>query len=439
METELIRKYVDSLDANGYFNGAIAVRHKGKTIFCKGYGMADYGFGVHNTSNTRFKIGSLSKAFTAMAVLQLEKQGVLRREDPISRFFSDFPGGDQITVHHLLSHMSGVADFASRPDYWTRMMRLPATAQSLMDAIKKLPPDFEPGSQAGYSNSGYTILAAIIEKATGLSYGDYMNEQIFKLLGMKNTGSDDGRTFIRQYAQGYTLDRDIRRAEWIDMTVATGAYSLYSTAEDLLLWDRALSGESIFGQELPSKMFTRHNDMCGYDWFFKDEEKDGIRRNCWEHFGDVNGFASFYVRYPEEALSVIVLSNFGLTPVDRIAKDIASSVFEQRDCALDSPASIVPDERLIAAITGTYSSEQGQLNIFSEDGRVFAALPKMYGVIYNCEIIPVAADCGQVSFKGRHLNDELIIDLQQQSMTHTDPYGTRVRYLKKTTNLGEDL
>ncbi|MGM9919925.1 MAG: serine hydrolase domain-containing protein, partial [Bhargavaea sp.] len=178
METELIRNYVDSLDANGYFNGAIAVRHQGKTVFCKGYGMADHGFGVPNTSNTRFKIGSLSKAFTAMAILQLEEKGVLRREDPISRFFSDFPAGDKITIHHLLSHMSGVADFASHPDYWTRMMRLPATMQTLMEAIKELPPEFGPGSQAGYSNSGYTILAAIIEKVTGLSYGDYMQEQV---------------------------------------------------------------------------------------------------------------------------------------------------------------------------------------------------------------------------------------------------------------------
>ncbi|WP_213423725.1 serine hydrolase domain-containing protein [Bhargavaea massiliensis] len=439
METELIRNYVDSLDANGYFNGAIAVRHKGKTIFCKGYGMADYGFGVHNTSNTRFKIGSLSKAFTAMAILPLEKQGVLRREEPISRFFSDFPGGDQITVHHLLSHMSGVADFASHPDYWTRMMRLPATMQTLMEAIKELPPEFGPGSHAGYSNSGYTILAAIIEKVTGLSYGEYMDENVFKPLGMENTGTDDGRKVISQYAQGYTLDRDIRRAEWIDMTVATGAYSIYSTAEDLLRWDRALDGESIFGREPFVKMFARHNELCGYDWFFTDEEIDGISRTSWEHFGDVNGFASYYLRYPEEELSVIVLSNFGLTPVDRIAKDVASIVFEQKDYVLDSPASIVPDERLIAAITGTYSSEKGQLNIFSEGDRVFAALPKMYGVVYNCEIIPVAADCGQVSFKGKHLNDELIIDLQQQSMTHTDPYGTRIRYLKKATNLEEDL
>lgn len=138
-------------------------------------------------------------------------------------------------------------------------------------------------------------------------------------------------------------------------------------------------------------------------------------------------------------MAVIVLSNFSLTPVDRIAKDIASIVFEQKDYVLDSHAFIVPDKRLIAAIIGMYHSAQGQLSVFSEGDRVFAALPKMYGVVYNCEIIPVAADCGQVSFKGRHLNDELIIDLQQQSMTHTDPYGTRIRYLKKTTNLEEDL
>ncbi|KZE37812.1 hypothetical protein AV656_09805 [Bhargavaea cecembensis] len=430
MEAELIRKYVDSLDAHGYFNGAIAVLHKGKTVFCKGYGMADYGFGVPNTSKTRFRIGSLSKAFTAMAILQLEEKGVLRREDPISRFFSDFPGGDKITIHHLLSHMSGVADFASRPDYWTRMMRLPATTQTLMDAIMELPPDFEPGSQAGYSNSGYTILAAIIENVTGLSYGDHMDEHVFKPLGMKNTGSDDGRTVISQYARGYTLDRDIRRAEWVDMTVATGAYSLYSTAEDLLLWERALSGESMFGQELLTKMFTRHNEMCGYDWFFSDEEKDGIRRTSWEHFGDVNGFASYYLRYPEEELAVIVLSNFGLTPVDRIAKDIASIVFEQQDCALESPASIVPDKQLIATITGTYHSNRGQLSIFSERDRIFATLPKMYGVVYNCEIIPTVADSRQVRLKGRHLNDELVIDMQRKSLTHTDPYGTRNRYLK---------
>lgn len=299
-----------------------------------------------------------------------------------------------------------------------------------MEAIRELPPEFGPGSQAGYSNSGYTILAAIIEKVTGLSYGDYMQEQVFKPLGMKNTGSDGGRKIISQYAQGYSLDRDIRRAEWIDMTVATGAYSIYSTAEDLLVWDQALDGESIFGREPFVKMFTRHNDMCGYDWFFTDEEKDGGRRTRWEHFGDVNGFASYYLRYPEEELAVIVLSNFGLTPVDRIAKDIAFVVFEQRDCALPSPATIAQDERLIAAIIGTYHSDQGQLSIFSEGDRVFAALPKMYGVVYNCEAFPVMADSRQTRLKGRYLNDELVIDLQKQSLTHTDPYGTRKRYLK---------
>ncbi|MET3575603.1 serine hydrolase domain-containing protein [Bhargavaea ullalensis] len=431
MYKEIINQYCEAMKANGHFSGALAVRHKGEVLLSRGYGMADRGFGISNTDKTKFRIGSLSKPFTAMAVLQLEERGRLALEDPVNRFIDGIPGGERITIHHLLCHMSGLADFASQPDYWMTTMRLPATLEETVGRIKALPPEFAPGSAVEYTNSGYAVLAAIIEKASGLEFADFLQRNILGPLGMEHTGNDDGRKLIPDYAAGYTVDRDIRRAEFIDMSVAAGAYGMYSSVSDLLLWDRALGDNSIIGPRGREKMFTLHNEMCGYDWFYSKEIRNRKERVKWEHFGDVNGFVSHYLRVPEEELSVVVLSNFNLTPADRIARDLAAIVLDGEQPDVEEAQEIRLDEDLLAGLAGRYRNEQGELNLFSEGNRLFAALPKMYGVVYNCEIIGTEEVGGKVSLRGKQADDRFTVRMEEETLIHRDPWGRETTYRKE--------
>ncbi len=208
------------------FSGAVLIALKGKPVLSKGYGLANYELQVPITVRTKFRLGSLTKAFTAAAVLQLEEKGLLQLEDPLSRFFPDYPSAEKIKIHHLLTHTSGIPSFTSLKEY-SRFKLNATTPLKTIEFFKPQPLSFEPGTNFAYSNSGYILLTAIIEKVSGRSYADYLRENIFLPLNLLDTTYDDPNLIIRHRALGYSQrDGEIINAPYIDMTVPAGAGGL---------------------------------------------------------------------------------------------------------------------------------------------------------------------------------------------------------------------
>src|SRR5215813_2874705 len=213
------------------FNGSVLIAQKGKVLLSKGYGMANYELDVPNTPKTKFHIASITKAFTAASIMLLEERGLLHTGDVLTKYIADYPNGDKITIHHLLTHTSGIPNINNFPQYndWSRF---PQTTASLIEKFKTLPLNFQPGARYDYSNSNYNVLAFIIEKVSGKSFGDFLKENIFDPLDMKDTAHDgDASAIIKNVAAGYTPTGydGFEKTPYLDWTAKTGNGSLYST------------------------------------------------------------------------------------------------------------------------------------------------------------------------------------------------------------------
>jgi CubicO group peptidase (beta-lactamase class C family) len=311
------------VDVN-HFSGAVLVSKGGKTLFGKGYGFANIEHQVPNTTRTKFRLGSITKQFTAMAILILQERGKLKVEDPVGKFIYDAPKAwDGVTIHHLLTHTGGVPSYTDDPAYGRKMM-MPETVKSMISRFRDKPLDFRPGEKFHYSNSGYFLLGAIIEKVSGKSYEAFLKETIFDPLGMKDTGYDRAATVIPGRASGYTLQRDgLVNAEYLDMSQPYAAGSLYSTVEDLARWDRALVDGKLISKDSYAKMYTPQKNNYAYGWVVVTAKG----RKEVHHGGGINGFATEILRYPEQEICVVVLSNVLPVNPGRVAHDLAAITF----------------------------------------------------------------------------------------------------------------
>src|ERR1051325_2875224 len=237
-------KAIDELMSKAYpADGRVAsiiVVKEGRTLLRKGYGMADMELGVKVEPDMVFRLGSITKQFTAVSILMLAEQGKLSLTDDITRFFPDFPAkGRTITVEHLLTHTSGIKSYTSIPA-WLTMWRKDMTVAELIDLFKNEPADFEPGTQWLYNNSGYILLGAIIEKVSGMTYEQFLQKNIFDPLGMKHTFYGSATRVIPRRVPGYSMSREgLRNAEYLSMTHPYAAGALISNEDDMALWDAA--------------------------------------------------------------------------------------------------------------------------------------------------------------------------------------------------------
>src|SRR5579864_4837007 len=235
-------RQVQAYVRNGDFSGSVLVARQGHIVFQKSYGMANYEWNIPNSEKTKYHIASVTKTFTAAAVLNLEQQGKLKLSDPLSKYVPDFLNGERITIEQLLTHTSGLPDFYSLPEYPIKKYQR-VTLPDLIAWVKTKPLDFLPGSKSSYSNTGYGFLAYIIEQISGKPYQEYVAEEILKPARMKDTGTFRDETLIPERATGYQPalgDRGLRNARSYDKTILTGSASMYSTTNDLYLWCRAL-------------------------------------------------------------------------------------------------------------------------------------------------------------------------------------------------------
>ncbi len=311
------------VDVN-HFSGAVLVSKGGETLFAGGYGFANVEHQVPNTPRTKFRLGSITKQFTAMAILILQERGKLKVEDPVGKYFDDAPKAwEGVTIQHLLTHTGGVPSYTDDPVYHTKMM-MPETVKSMIARFREKPLDFRPGEKFHYSNSGYFLLGAIIEKASGQSYEAFLKAAIFDPLGMKDTGYDHHATLIPGRAAGYNLGRNgLVNAEYLDMSQPYSAGSLYSTALDLARWDAALNDGKLISKESYAKMYTPIKNNYAYGWVVSTAKG----RKEIQHGGGINGFVTQILRYPQEKVCVVVLCNVLPMNPGRVAHDLAKIAF----------------------------------------------------------------------------------------------------------------
>ena len=325
-----IDTYLSEAVQAGSFSGAVLVAQNGKNLLSKGYGWASLELRAPNTPQTKFRIGSLTKQFTAMAVMILQERGKLQVNDAICKYMPECPQAwSEITIHHLLTHTSGIPDLLSFADF-QKTMRLPSSVAQTVERFRNKSLDFKPGEKFNYSNSGFVLLGYIIERVSGESYESFLSENIFTPLGMGNSGSDHSEVILPNRAAGYTRrEGEVINAAYIDMSIPTGGGSLYSTVEDLYLWEQSLYTEKLVKKRTLDAIFTAYTtadwgDGTGYGWFIG---RDKSNRKVIAHTGGINGFAAHIARFPDEKMVVIVLSNFSFAPVSKIADDLAGLVY----------------------------------------------------------------------------------------------------------------
>lgn len=327
--------YMNNQTELGHFSGSILIAKQGKVILNKGYGMANLEHAIPNTPQTKFRLGSTSKPFTALAILQLQEQGLLSIHDSIDRFLPDYPNGHKITLHHILTHTSGIPNFTQLPDY-AEFKGVYSRPENTVKRFKNHPLDFAPGDQFKYSNSGYVLLAHIVEHISKEAFGDFLHKHIFEPLNMLHSACDNHKTILKNRASGYEVENHkVVNCEFIDMSIPTGGGGIYSTVEDLYLFDRGLYTNNIISTASLDLMHNsyvtapQYSASYGYGWFITDDHfKDASRKRI-GHGGGIYGFKSEFNRYVDEDVVVIVLSNLSITPKEKMAFDLAEIVLTE--------------------------------------------------------------------------------------------------------------
>jgi CubicO group peptidase (beta-lactamase class C family) len=336
--TTRVDEYVNGLVKQNRFSGAILLARGGKVLLSKGYGMANLEDETPNTSRTKFRLGSLTKQFTAAAILLLQERGKLSVQDAVCKYMENCPAAwSAITIHHLLTHTSGIPNMTSFPEF-RKVKFFPTTPMESIAMFKDKPLDFVPGEKFSYSNSGYILLGHIVERASAKPYADFLRENIFQPLGMKNTDLDTNSAVIKHRAAGYTRGPNgIINAEYINMTIPFAAGAMYSTVEDLYLWDRALYSEKLISKKSLEAMTTPFKD--GYAYGLGLGEEYGLKTIG--HGGGIEGFSTFLTRFPDGDGTVIVLSNLDSANSGMVAKRLGGFVYADK-IKLPSPITVSP-------------------------------------------------------------------------------------------------
>ncbi len=306
----LIQAYTDY----GQFNGSVLVAEGGKVIYKKGFGLANREWNIPNRPDTKFRLGSITKQFTSMLILQLVEQGKIDLEGKLSNYLSYYRNdtGSRVTIHHLLTHSSGIPSYTSLPNFFKDISRDPYPAEEFIKKYCSGDLEFEPGSKYVYNNSGYFLLGAIIEAITGKTYEEVLTERIFDPLGMKNSGYDRHEPITPNRAAGYSITFDgYLNAPYLDMSLPYAAGSLYSTVEDLYVWDQALYTEKLLSAKMKELLFKPHISSYGYGWIIREKSlpDSEVKLTSISHGGGINGFNTLIERLIDDKHLIVLLNN----------------------------------------------------------------------------------------------------------------------------------
>jgi CubicO group peptidase (beta-lactamase class C family) len=313
------------------FSGTVLLAAGGKPLVKKGYGSANVEWQIPNAPDTKFRIGSITKQFTSMLLMQLREQGKVKLEDSVCVYVAPCPDAwKPVTIHHLLTHTSGIPTYTGIPA-WREVNMVPKTVDQVIAFFRDLPLQWAPGEKYAYNNSGYFLLGVVVEKATGKKYEQALQDMILTPLGMTDTGYDWSKTIIPRRASGYTGRGDaLANAAALDMQHPYSAGAMYSTVEDLLKWDQALHTEKLLPEAAKKVMWTPVLNGYAYGWTIvtPSPQTFGYRRIA--HGGGINGFSAMIVRVPDPNVTAIVLSNNDTGNASAVARDLLAIYYGQR-------------------------------------------------------------------------------------------------------------
>jgi CubicO group peptidase (beta-lactamase class C family) len=351
-----LNQVASSYTANDAFMGAVLVADGDRVLLDKAYGMASVEWNVPNSTDTKFRLGSITKQFTAALVLLMQQDGKLNISDPVRKYLPNVPKEwEKITLANLLGHTSGIPDFTSFREFapWAASAH---TWEEEYEFFKDKPLAFEPGSKYAYSNSDYILLGGILEKVSGKSYGGLLSERIFGPLGMSDSGLDRDDLLLPKRAEGYMPGQSgliVARSE--SMSVPFSAGSIYSTTGDLLRWEHGLFGGKILPAELLRDMTTAGKGNYGLGVMIRDE--NGVK--VVEHGGGIEGFNTALLYVPDRRACVVVLANVTGSAPGQIARQLLDVVLG-KEVILNSerkPVPIANDE--LAKFVGTFDLMPG--------------------------------------------------------------------------------
>ncbi len=329
-----MREYLAAAASLGHLNGSVLVAERGKVLIDTAYGFANMELGVRNTPNTRFRVASITKQFTGMAVMMLAEEGKLSIADSISMWVDSLPSSWRaLTIHQLLRHTSGISDYEEWFDgyatqaYSDYMSQAHAPLRIMRDAMLK-PLDHEPGTKFRYSNTAYIVLGTIVERGSGMPYDEFLRLRMLEPLGMTRSEQDRSERLIPDRAQGYRFRPGAYPVAFFNGLSRVDHYNAYyqlmeppqadagliTTARDLYKWDQALYGETPLKQASLDSIFSPGIGRYGYGWFIET----GVNGRTHEHGGGLPGFSAYIMRMPETQRSVIVLNNIERSgPIER--------------------------------------------------------------------------------------------------------------------------
>jgi CubicO group peptidase (beta-lactamase class C family) len=346
---------------------AALVAVKGQIIYKKAFGMANIELDVPMQPDMVFRIGSITKQFTAISILQLMEQGKLKLDDEITKFIPDYPtNGHIITIEHLLTHTSGIKSYTNVKEFG-KLSRTDMKPEEVVDLIKSQPMEFAPGTKWNYNNSGYFLLGYIIEKITGKTYQEYLEENIFKPLGMNGSLYGNDITIVKRRASGYAPGKDgVVNSEFLSMLLPYAAGSIQSTVEDLFKWNQALHSYKLVKKETLDRAFTEYKLLNGkgtsyaYGWFLS-----GLQGSpTIEHGGGINGFLTNAIYLPREDVFVALFTNSTIKAPDFTSQKMAA-------LAIGKPLiinKIVLTEAELDEYTGIYTDEEEKEVTVSREG-----------------------------------------------------------------------
>lgn len=380
---------IDSIAAAAVESGAVAgisvaVANDGEIEHARGYGYANIEERVPATDSTIFRIGSVTKQFTAAAILRLAEQGEIGLDDNINRYLPDFPTqGHTVTIHHLLNHTSGIKSYTGLPDFLSRMAE-DLSHEEMLARFRGEPFDFAPGERYAYSNSGYYLLGLIIEEVTGMDYAEYLEAEFFRPLRLTRTGYCPNEPEGANHAHGYAVAGESPRpAMPIHMSQPFAAGALCSSVRDLVRWQQALAGGEVVSAASYRRMTTPAalpgGETMSYGYGLVAEELEGYEKI--HHGGGINGFISELAYYPEEDITIAVLTNTEGPAAYAVEEAIA-----RHRLGIPEPVRenlpLTAKER--ARYTGTYDLGPLELRVFEQDDRLMAqatnqpAFPLLY-------------------------------------------------------------
>jgi CubicO group peptidase (beta-lactamase class C family) len=356
--------------------GSVLVSKNGKIVYKKAFGSANLELNVPIKTDMVFKLGSITKQFTAVAILQLVEQGKISLQDSLQKFVPDFPSNfKKITIENLLTHTSGIKDYMQIDFKEPYLERRDFEPKELIDLFKNVPLEFEPGTKYKYSNSGYYLLGYIIEKVTGKSYKSYLQENILTPLALNHTYFDNAKDIIPNRVSGYRKDNaKFKNADYWSMTIAYAAGELISNVEDLWKWNEGLYSYKILKKETLEKAFVpfklKDGSLIeyGYGWILKNV--NGIKSI--EHGGAITGFLSNEIYYPEENVFIAALFNCECAPKDELSVDIASLALGKT-----FQTEVKVDAALLNEYVGIYTlsiDTNRTITITNENGHLFAKI-----------------------------------------------------------------